>query len=121
LAESVRFTMTKEFQSVLTREERRSLFLHQAIASRLAQDPAAVLARARATLSRMLDKQPGATRLLRQWEVPLERPLPELTAILTDPAPWARELRHVTPFAGILTAAERAATYRAFAEAERDA
>jgi hypothetical protein len=32
--------------------------------------------------------------------------------VLTDPAPWARELRHVTPSAGVLPAAERAHIYK---------
>ena len=32
----------------------------------------------------------------------------------------ARELRHVTPFTGILSAAERARVYRGFAQRERD-
>jgi hypothetical protein len=36
-------------------------------------------------------------------------------ALLTDHDPWARELRHVTPFGGVLSAAERAEVYRAFA------
>lgn len=38
-----------------------------------------------------------------------------LLAILTDPSPWARELRHMTPFAGILSARERADVLRQFA------
>jgi hypothetical protein len=41
-----------------------------------------------------------------------------LLPLLTDPDPWARELRHVTPFAGVLSAAERAEVYRAFANDE---
>jgi len=40
-------------------------------------------------------------------------------SLLTDQDPWARELRHVTPFAGVLSAAERVEAYRAFANAER--
>jgi hypothetical protein len=43
-----------------------------------------------------------------------------LDALLPDLAPWARELRHVTPFTDILSAAERAKVYRSFAERERD-
>ena len=62
-----------------------------------------------------------ATQLLREWDVILDRPLAALLPVLTDPGEWSRELRHVTPFAGVLSAAERAAVYRAFAAAERDA
>jgi len=119
LAASVGMELRVDFHPAMTREERRSLFLHQAIARRLAADPEGVLHRARATLSRMIGKHPSAAPLLREWQVLIERPLPDLIALLTDPTPRARELRHVTPFAGILSAAERAATYRAFAEQER--
>jgi len=50
----------------------------------------------------------------------LQRPVTAMLEVLTDPAPWARELRHVTPFAGVLTAAERAAVYRRFQQTERE-
>ena len=56
-----------------------------------------------------------ATQLLREWAVLLDRPVPALLPVLTDASEWARELRHVTPFGGILSARERAAVYRAFA------
>ena len=49
----------------------------------------------------------------------LDRPLSALLPVLTDPGEWARELRHVTPFSDVLSAAERSAVYRAFADAER--
>jgi transcriptional regulator with XRE-family HTH domain len=118
LAHAAGVEMVVAFHPPLTREDRRSLFLHRAIASRLAGDPGPVVERARATLTRMMDKHPGAAGLLREWDLLLDRPLPELLAVLTDPHPRARELRQVTPFAGVLSAAERAATYRAFAEEE---
>ena len=44
----------------LTREERRSLALHAAIAQKLAAHPVETLARAAATLSRMRNANPGA-------------------------------------------------------------
>jgi transcriptional regulator with XRE-family HTH domain len=118
LARSVGYEMTMEFFPVPTREERRSLALHRAIAQRLSTDPRRTLDRARATLARMRESQLGAERLLREWEVLLSRPVEALLPVLTDPSPWARELRQVTPFAGILTAAERASVYRTFAEQE---
>jgi transcriptional regulator with XRE-family HTH domain len=118
LARSVGTEMAVEYYSAPTREERRSLALHRAIADRLAAEPQGVLDRARATLARMRESQPGASPLLREWEVLLDRPLEALLPVLTDPSPWARELRQVTPFAGVLTAAERARVYRAFAEEE---
>ena len=40
-------------------------------------------------------------------------------AAVTQAALGARELRHATPFAGVLSAGEHAAVYRAFADGER--
>jgi len=42
----------------------------------------------------------------------------ELLPALIDPSPRGRELRQVTPFAGVLTAKERAETYHSFREEE---
>lgn len=106
------------FHPPLTREERRSLALHEAIAQHLRRDPERVLTLAHRTLALMRDRHPGAEPLLREWEVLLDRPVPELASSLTSPAPRERELRHVTPFAGVLSAAERAEVYRAFAREE---
>lgn len=99
----------------LTREDRRSLFLHQAIADRLREEPERVLARARQSLEQMLLRHDGAPRPLQEWRVLLDRPVEALLPLLTSLDPWARELRHVTPFAGVLSAGERAVVYRAFA------
>ncbi len=66
----------------LTREERRSLALHAAIASRLQERPDETLIRARSNLKRMRDQQPGAVRLLREWSVLLARPI-----VSAPPAP----------------------------------
>ena len=107
------------FHPPMTREERRSLALHEAIAERLAEDPASGIARARRTLERMVAGPAGSSQLIKEWRVLLDRPLAGLLPVLTDPGPWARELRHVTPFAGILTAAERAAVYERFAQEDR--
>jgi hypothetical protein len=89
------------------------------MADRLRQDPATVLARARASLTRMRALHPGARPLLDEWQVLLRRPVDALVSALTDASPWSRELRQVTPFSGTLSARERAAVYRAFARAER--
>lgn len=104
----------------LTPEERRSLHLHEAIAERLRAEAEAVLAQARASLARMRGVHPGARPLLDEWRCLLRRPLDALLPVLTDRSPWARELRHVTPFTGILSAGERARVYREFAQRERD-
>lgn len=102
----------------LTREERRSLLLHAAIAERLRAQPEPIVARARASLMRMHALHPGARPLLDEWRVFLRRPVDALVAVLLDPSPWGRELRQVTPFTGVLSARERAAVYRQFAHGE---
>ena len=53
----------------LTREDRRSLALHQAIVERLEQDPEAVLARARASVLRMHTVHTAARPLLDEWRL----------------------------------------------------
>lgn len=104
---------------VLTREDRRSLALHAAVAARLQEQPTAVLTRARASLARMRALHPGARPLLNEWRLLLRRPLSALLPVLSDPSPWARELRQVTPFSGVLSARARTMLYRSFGEAER--
>lgn len=110
-----------QFYPPLTREERRSLFLHRAVARHLTEDPERILRQAGRALKQMHARVPGAAQLLREWDVLLDRPLEALLPVLSDPSPWARELRHVTPFAGILSAGERAEVYRTFARVERRA
>lgn len=107
-----------QFYPPLTREERRSLELHRAVARHLLEDPERILAQARRALKKMRAQAPGASQLLREWDVLLNRPLEALVPVLSDPSPWARELRHVTPFAGVLSAGERAEVYRTFAREE---
>ena len=114
LADASGVIMDVRVYSSLTREERRSLALHAAIAERLRDDPVATVARARANLARMRERHPGAGQLLREWAVLLERPTDALLPVLTDVSEWARELRHVTPFGGVLSPRARTAVYRDF-------
>lgn len=121
LAEAAGCHVDVRYCAPLTREDRRSLALHDAVAVRLREQPDVVLARARASLARMRSLHPAARQLLDEWRVLLRRPLDALIPVFNDPSPWARELRHVTPFTGILSAPERARVYRDFAHAERAA
>ena len=118
LAQSVGLEATVRYHPPMTREEKRSLVLHRAIARKLATEPERVLALAQRNLERMRGAGAVASQLLKEWDVILDRPLPALLPVLTDPDPWVRELRHVTPFAGVLSPAERAQVYQAFSEAE---
>jgi transcriptional regulator with XRE-family HTH domain len=115
LAESVGLQATINFSSPLTREDRRSLALHRAIARRLTTDPEGVISVARRNLRQMQAREGQATQLLREWEILLDRPPSALVEILADTGEWARELRHVTPFAGVLSPAERTRAYQSFA------
>lgn len=118
LATSVGLEVNIDFQPPMTREERRSLALHRDIARRLLEDPDAILARARLSLATMLERHRGDPQLLREWLLVLDRSPLELAPMLVATSPWAREMRHVTPFAGVLSGAERAAVYGAFREEE---
>ncbi len=114
VARSVGFEVVVQFVEPMTREERRSLHLHEAIGARLIADPADVLHRARVNLRRMADANPDAESLLSEWRRILRRPVVEIVDLLVDPRRHARELRHVTPFAGALSQAERARVYERF-------
>lgn len=119
LAEAVGREAFIAFHRPMTREERRSLALHRVIARRLVDHPVPTLAQARATLTTMTAGTAANSPLLREWAVVLDRPVPAIVEMLLDPAPWARELRHTTPFAGILTPAERRVVYDQFREGEQ--
>lgn len=119
LAHAAGYEATVGFTPPLTREDRRSLALHDAVAVRLQADSETVLARAAASLARMRSLHPGAHQLLDEWALLLRRPLSALLPVLRDPSPWSRELRHVTPFTGVLSAQERARVYREFALSDR--
>lgn len=97
----------------------RSLALHEVIAQRLLDDPDALIRRARETLVLMMERHPGAAPLLSEWDAILSRPASEVADTLVDPRQRSRELREVTPFAGILSPAERAEIDRRFAASER--
>lgn len=118
LARSVGLEVAVDFVPPLTREDRRSLMLHRSIAKRLRESPEPTLRRARKNLERMSRLHPGAGPLLSRWRSLLDGPVDEVLEVLLDPRPSARELRHVTPFAGVLTGPARAAVYRQFRSSE---
>lgn len=121
LASSVGFEVAVNYVPRLTREERRSLAVHQAIAAQLVRSPGEVMRRARRNLARLTSLHPHARPLLGEWRRVLRRPIEQIVDVLVDPRPFARELRHVTPFAGVLPSRDRVAVYRRFRDAERTA
>lgn len=118
LAQAVGRDVVISFVPALTREDRRSLFLHQAIAEKLRRSPNEVLSRARRNVQRMLLQHRGARALLEEWAFILERPVEEIVDVMSDARLHSRDLRQVTPFAGTLTSEERSRVYAAFARSE---
>lgn len=87
--------------------DQRSLALHEAVAARLETDPA-LLDIARHNLQRWLAMSSHSAWL--EWRRVLdETPLPDLLALLRSSDERARRLRQSSPFAGLLTPAERQA------------
>lgn len=94
--------------------EARSLALHCLIARKITADPRLLEIATRnlaAWSARYGDTPP---RALEEWRSVLARPWPEIAALITDPGENAARLRQSSPFAGVLTAAERRRVYEAF-------
>jgi len=100
----------------LRREALRSLWLHRAVAGKFVTDPPGAITMARANLRRMLEVEPRTQTYVRAWERLLEAGPEAVLETMTSTSAEAVELRQNTPFAGVLSDAERQAILRAFAE-----
>ncbi|MFV1971581.1 MAG: hypothetical protein ACC683_11345, partial [Acidimicrobiia bacterium] len=89
------------------------------IAQRLRHEPDTVLGVARRNLHAMSEAHPDAHELIDEWYNILERPVTSIVEAMVDPSMHARDLRQVTPFAGVLSPTERAEAYTRFAASER--
>lgn len=98
----------------LTRDQERSIVLHTAIAKELRTRGAEVIEIARRNISRMRLMNPHVSPLLDEWERILQGTIDQIVGRMLDPSEHGRDLRQVTPFAGVLTPAQRAAAYRSF-------
>ena len=96
-----------EFVNPMTREDRRSLAWHDAIATKVIADPEAAFRRARRNVAKMLEVNPHAAPLLHEWRRLLRGTTNEVLTVFADCSERGRELRAVTPFAGLLSASER--------------
>ena len=119
IARAVGLEAVVVFPPAMTREDRRSLALHRAIADHLTARPSRTLHHARRNLALKRDRNPQAADLLGEWDEILTRPVEAIVAAMLDPGQRARDLRKVTPFAGVLKPHERTRVYREFAR--RDA
>lgn len=91
----------------------RSLALHAVIARKIERDPR-LLAKARRNLDRWRKSRGREPHALAEWRTILARPWREVAALLVDPGEHATRLRQSSPFAGVLTPAERRKIYEAF-------
>lgn len=87
--------------------DQRSLALHQLVAEKIRRDPA-LFARAHATLARW--RQTACERTwphLDEWAALMKQGMPACLAVATADTEHANDLRQSSPFAGLLTNAER--------------
>jgi hypothetical protein len=86
------------------RAERRALAYHRALARRLSQT---TVDEARHVLLRWREDGHIDPRYADRWEQALERPLAEIRRLIAEDSEAARDLRQNSPFAGMLSEAER--------------
>jgi len=101
------------------RIDQRSLALHRAIAEKLRADPALVEV-ARDNLNRWALQNGRSQPYWDTWRALLSRPIEELLALIVEESERMTALRQASPFAGILSPAERWAIYARFESARVD-
>jgi excisionase family DNA binding protein len=106
----------------LSRDEMARLWLHRAVAGKVVSNPPAVLAAASINLRRLRRMHPEghAWEWLDRWAAVIEDGAEAVLEALTSSAEYAVELRRTSPFAGVLTEAERRTVLEAYAASRRD-
>src|ERR1017187_3387244 len=97
------------------RIDQRSLALHSAIAEKLRANPA-LIAIALDNIERWSRAGGRSQPYWDAWREILKRPLPEILDLMVEDSECMTALRQATPFAGVLTPAERWAIYDEFAQ-----
>ena len=88
--------------------------MHAVIARKIDRDPT-LLEIPRRNLARWRKRWADAPPAwLEEWQALLERPWPQIGAQITEPSEQGARLRQSTPFAGVLSEAERERIYEAF-------
>jgi excisionase family DNA binding protein len=103
--------------SALSREQERSLWLHEALLSELLTHPAEVLEKARHNLDRWrsVHRPDGMTiRYLDEWSEVLDSGLDAVIETLTSRTSKSCELRQNSPFAGVVSDETRVQVLRSF-------
>ena len=98
----------------LTRDQRRSLAYNKAAVEVLRRNPDWVLALAWRNLRRLQSLHPHAAPTLAFWERALSLPVDDLVDRMLATDEEACEMRHVSPFAGVLDASTRTRVIREF-------
>jgi excisionase family DNA binding protein len=112
--ERLAFQRDHEPPADIVRQRLRSLWLHRAVAGRLAADPEGVMGIARLNLVRARMIHPRSRPWIEAWQAILRDPeLVMDTLASTDER--SHELRQNTPFAGVLDEGERSRILEAFA------
>jgi hypothetical protein len=94
--------------------EARSLAMHAVIAQKIERDPT-LLDVPRNNLKRWKARwENEAPAWYEEWCAIMNRPWPEIAAIITEPSEEGARLRQSSPFAGVLSTAERSRIYEAF-------
>lgn len=94
--------------------EARSLAMHSVIAQKIERDPK-LLDIPRNNLKRWSARwQDRAPAWHEEWRGIMNRPWREIAALITEPSEEAARLRQSSPFAGVLSAAQRRRIYEAF-------
>jgi excisionase family DNA binding protein len=100
-----------------TREEEKSLRLHQALLMPMLAQPDVVISKARDNLNRWsgMHRPDGMTvRYLEDWKRILNDGLDAIVEVVISPNQEARELRQNSPFAGVLPDETRRQVLRSF-------
>lgn len=100
------------FESEDVRRALRSLALHEAVANAIRRDPA-VIEQALDNLARW--EKSGVSRpWTEEWRVLLQAPRDTLLAFIVERSERADAMRRVSPFAGVLSNAERHRIFKSF-------
>jgi excisionase family DNA binding protein len=93
----------------MTRDQMKSLWLHQAVAGSLVTDPDLVLGKAKRNLERLLNQHQGTMTevWLTKWQEKIDDGPGAVLKALTSEDPESVELRQNSPFAGVLPHEQR--------------
>lgn len=91
-----------------TRVEEKSLAIHRQIAARLLQNPVPTIKKARTNLARLRGADAGhSARWIDEWDAILDRSPDEIATAMLARTQRGIDLRQMTPFAGVVSDAER--------------